>query len=503
MSERTERLLARLNRQASDDHWVEAKSGVGKLDTSFWSTVSAFANGSGGIIVLGISEDQRTGHFSPASDFDYHAANDRLINAFRPGQESPAVTPIPRHTIEADEVEGSPVIIVEIFGMRTDPWLGGQMPCYVSKQGVRDGSYKRVLDGDVRLSTYEVLQLASLREVDRSEVSPVAGASLQDLDSALCGDLLGAFSASGSRVLYGVQSETEGLRRLDVVDSSDTPTLAGLLALGSYPQQFFPQLYIDVAVHPGASKSMEPTRFLDRKRCDGALPYAVEGAINGVLRNIRTRSVEDGSRMIDVPEIPEIALREAIVNAAMHRDYHPMVQGRQIAVDVYPDRVEINSPGGLWGDRTLDNLDENRSTTRNPRLANLLSNLPTPIRSARVAENQGSGIQRMRIAMERHGLPDPEFRASIGDFTVILYRDQRSTAEPAFEQPAEVEQAETDPVLRALRSDVPASAREVAERSGLALATVRPKLKALVESGAVAATAPPTSRNRKYLRIAP
>ena len=70
----------------------------------------------------------------------------------------------------------------------------------------------------------------------------------------------------------------------------------------------------------------------------------------------------------------------------------------------------------------MDNIDENRSVSRNPSLANLLSNLPTPSGSMRVAENQGSGIQRMRKGMERYGLPQPQFDARIGEFTVTLYR---------------------------------------------------------------------------------
>jgi len=126
--------------------------------------------------------------------------------------------------------------------------------------------------------------------------------------------------------------------------------------------------------------------------------------------------------MVDEPEIPEIALREAIVNAVMHRDYSPQVQGRQVQIDIYPDRVEVNNPGGLWSDRTVDNIDESRSVSRNPSLANLLSNLPTPSGSMRVAENQGSGIQRMRRGMEGFGLPQPVFDAKIGEFTVTLYR---------------------------------------------------------------------------------
>ena len=70
MSERMDDIMARLRRQRNDDHWIEAKSGTGKLDTAFWKAVSAFANTKGGLIVLGIEEDQSTGTFQPATDFD-------------------------------------------------------------------------------------------------------------------------------------------------------------------------------------------------------------------------------------------------------------------------------------------------------------------------------------------------------------------------------------------------------------------------------------------------
>ncbi|MDK8663516.1 ATP-binding protein [Corynebacterium coyleae] len=422
MSERMDDIMARLRRQRNDDHWIEAKSGTGKLDTAFWKAVSAFANTKGGLIVLGIEEDQSTGTFQPATDFDSRAMNDRLISALRVDQQKPPVTPIPETVVELDEYQGSPVILVEVRPMRTDERLGKQMPCYVTSQGLRDGAYKRVLDGDQRLSSYEIFQLMNLYTPDSSELLPVPGANLDDLDGQMWNGLIQSLEKRGSRIRVGTRTDAEVLERLHVLDAEGVPTLAGALALGSYPQQFFPQLFIDVAVHPTTEKSTSETRFLDRAHCDGPLPLAVEDAIKAVVRNLRVRTVEVGSNMVDEPEIPEIALREAIVNAAMHRDYSPQVQGRQVQVDVYPDRVEVNSPGGLWGDRTEDNIDENRSVSRNPSLANLLSNLPTPSGSMRVAENQGSGIQRMKQGMEGYGLPQPVFDARIGEFTVILYR---------------------------------------------------------------------------------
>lgn len=567
MSDRMNRIMERLNKQRSDDNFVEAKAGGGKLDKAFWSTVSAFANTSGGIIVLGVLEDTAKGEFRVNPDFDFKRANDQLISAFRRDQEKPPVTPLPHAVIEADEFEGSPVICVEVSAMRGDPVLGKMMPCYITAQGPKDGSYKRVLDGDKRLSPYEVFQLQTLHTTDYSELEEVQRADIADLQKSAWTSLLDSLAAVGSRILQGTQKEIEGLERLSVVSKKGVPTLAGILSLGIYPQQFYPQLFIDVAVHPEPVKSMSETRFIDRRHCDGPLPVAIEDAINAVKSHLRTRSVEHGSKMIDELEIPEIALREAIVNAVMHRDYSPQVQGRQVQVDVYPDRVEINNPGGLYGDRTVENLDENRSTARNPQLAVLLSYLRTPNGSSRVAENAGSGIQRMRAGMRNYGLPQPEFRARIADFTVVLYRFGLLTSEmsqwlndvaPGASKEQQIALAlargfgtvtvaelranigldsddarrvlavlvssgalavtddpdrfalnssasdlnDTEIALVELLTALPAgqslSARELAEEVGLTLNTIRPYLRNLVELELVEATAPPTSKNRRY-----
>lgn len=92
--------MARLRRQRNDDHCIEAKSGTGKLDTAFWKAVSSFANTKGGVIILGIQEEQRDGGFRPILGFDPARMNDQLISALRLGQEKPPVTPIPRFDIE-------------------------------------------------------------------------------------------------------------------------------------------------------------------------------------------------------------------------------------------------------------------------------------------------------------------------------------------------------------------------------------------------------------------
>ena len=400
---------------------VEAKGSSQGVGKAFWRSVSAFSNTDGGRIILGLAEQE--GVFSPARDFDSRRVNDQLIEALaeKPGQRKP-LTPMPKLQVRSDEVGGATVYVVDVPPMREDPLLCTHMPCFLTPLGVRDGSFKRVLDGDVKLSPYEIFQLQNLFVDDRSDRSAVTGTVLEDLREPEWRAVLQGLKDAGSRIADAEDNEVEVLKRLNILDDEGTPTLAGLLVFGKYPQQYFPQLFIDVTVHPGTEKSDSNTRFLDRKRCDGPLPVAVEDAISATLSNLRTRYVERGARVESEPEIPELVIRESIVNAVMHRDYSAQVQGRQVAVDIYSDRVEINNPGGLYGDRTVNNLTDNRSASRNKALSKLLSLAYIPGSHARVAENQGSGISRMVRGMRGHGLPGPEFQAPIGEFTVVFRR---------------------------------------------------------------------------------
>lgn len=333
-----------------------------------------------------------------------------------------------------------------------------------------------------------------------------------------------------------------------------------------------PQLFVDVAVHPGITKSDPRThvRFVDRQVCEGPIPIMAEQAVGAVLRNLRTSRVVEGTRGIDVPEIPEDVLREAIVNALTHRDYSGWGRGQQVAVDVYTDRVEITSPGGFWGGITPANIDEGVSRSRNDTLAKLLTRISLPGGNEMVCENQGSGVPRMIGAMCDRGLPIPEFKDSIDAVRVILRRfglltpDTRAWLNDLTDKPLssheeialvlaraqgkvtpqelrqqlgiDTDDARTDlerltqlrllhrasvdvfhisviqpslpfdlspgelDVLNALSTKEPTSIQHLADMTGRGLGGLRVILRALVDAGLALATAPPTSRNRAYLR---
>jgi len=439
--------IARLRQQNSDDARVEAKAADGGLPTKVWESVSAFANTAGGCLILGLREEEG---FIPAERFDAQKILDAVDAglAERPGT-TPRVLPVPDHRIQRMEFEGSPLVVVEVDSLRGIQGIA--LPCHVVDLGIQKGSFKRVGDKDKRLTTYEVYLLQNAIQPVGVDREPVNGTSPDDLSSELVTRMLDRQRRMGSHALDGVRDDSGALQRLNVLTRDSIPTLAGYLALGTYPQEELPQLVIDVTAHPGTEKSID---FVDRRVCDGPLPAAIGDAVRAVGRNLRTHRIVRGLSGEDVLEIPDTVLREAITNAVAHRDYSDYVRGEQVSVDVFADRVEVTSPGGFWGDRTPDNVFEGRSSSRNEVLARLLTIVPRGDGDGTVGENQGSGVQRMVHAMRLSGLPLPDYsRSDIDHVTVVLRRFGL-----------------VEPETRAWLDELPGGPRSAQEDAALALA---------------------------------
>src|SRR5262249_19846393 len=185
-------------------------------------------------------------------------------------------------------------------------------------------------------------------------------------------------SRPGAGYLEGPRDEV--LTRLHVcaLDGETLrPTLAGLLMFGKYPQEFFPQLRLTFVQFYGTTED-EPTpggaRFLDNRSFEGPIVTLVPAAEQYVMAAMRKSSLIEGPLRRDIPEYPQVALREAIANAVAHRDYSSYVRGTPIDVKMFADRLEVLSPGGLFGNVTLDSIEEEHST-HNARLMRMMEDL--------------------------------------------------------------------------------------------------------------------------------
>lgn len=152
-----------------------------------------------------------------------------------------------------------------------------------------------------------------------------------------------------------------------------------------------------------------------------------------VGRNTRTSYEIKSLIRKDIPEYPPDVLREAITNAVMHRDW--FIEGANVFVEIYPDRIEISNPGGLPQILSLGDLGR-RSVRRNPLIADLFHRI-------NFIEKAGTGIQRMRNEMRAQGCPEPEFAAN-GFFAVTLrpnpmVRDAGATDRTATGRPTDID----------------------------------------------------------------
>lgn len=542
----------------TDTSRVEAKAAAGGLGDSVWESVSAFANTAGGTIILGL--DERTG-FRPAPGFDPGRVADQFsTGAAGPESNGGRFTNPPSTRIESVTFEGSPLLIIEV-----EPNQIGSRPCFITKRGPQNGAYKRVGDADQRLSAYEVFELQNELVSQGSDRDPVPGTSLGDLDMPSITSLLA--HPRSQRAQTDTDSLETRLLRLNVLTADGEATLAGLLTLGKYPQQFLPRIVVDVTAHPGIEKSDPLTehRFLDREICEGTVPEMVDRAVAVTRRNLRTHSIVTGAGREDRLEIPEDAIREAIANAVVHREYNPRFHSLDVSVDIYPDRVTISSPGGLWGGVTVQSLADGVSHPRNPTLLSLVQSVPSSS-GFLAAEGAGGGIRLIINKMATASLQRPEFRAGPASVTVELrrhgaevteFRDWLNSLADRHFSPREdailltlkshgsasvaelhhhlhydsadielsLEQLREEGIVRLtpsgqytvstgsplpsttdasilkhLSPSHPTTIHELAESSGRTAEELRRSLRRLVRDGWVIATAPPTSRNRKYLR---
>lgn len=466
------RLVGELRLFGSDTQRVEVKSNVGR---SVLETLSAFSNADGGVLLVGLTEQNG---FTPVPGFDPKKATDALVS--RCAQLTPPVHP----AIEMLEFEGNIVVVATV-----DELLPRDKPCYVTERGRYHGAYLRTGDGDVRLRPYEVDRLLEEHTQPRWDEEPIADAHEDDLSNETLTPFLERQRSSRPKTF--ADGDPVALQRLRVM-RGEHPTLAALLAMGRYPQQFFPRLTVTFAVFPGISKGDigAGIRLLDKATLSGPIPELVEDTLAHVSRNMRVGALIQEAFRHDLPDYPLVAVREAIVNALMHRDYSPHSLGTQVQVNLYADRLEIVSPGGLYGTVTLRTLGQaGLSSTRNQRLATMLEDVALPS-GGPVAENRGTGFAVIQTELAKAMMPPAEVRDDLASFTIVF---RRRLVEAAGRPQTTLEQVAT-----LLKQRASASTTELVAASGLSRTAVQKAINDLIATGRAQAMAPPRSPRQRY-----
>lgn len=212
----------------------------------------------------------------------------------------------------------------------------------------------------------------------------------------------------------------ELLRRSGVIALDGRPTVAGVLALGIYPQQWFPRFVIQVAAEP-LPGGPAGARARNQEAIDGPIPRMLDRALDWARRTFDTLIVSstDGS-VRDAYAYPLVAFRELIANALIHRDLDDWSAGLAVEVRLRRDKLVIANPGGLYG-ITADRLGLDPATSaRNARLVSICQHVYSSVTGVRAVEALASGIPIVTEALAEAGLPAARYMDSGIRFTVML-----------------------------------------------------------------------------------
>jgi ATP-dependent DNA helicase RecG len=270
------------------------------------------------------------------------------------------------------------------------------------------------------MSDYEIYSFISSRAQPKYDAEPILEAALDDLDRGKLEEYLAQQRKARPNAPYWSLPFEQILSQLRIVTEVDgilRPTLVGLLMFGVYPQRFEQQMVVVFLQYYDTTTTEEAPsgeRFLDNRKFEGTIKNIIDDATAYVMASMRKGSLIRGITRQDIPEYPEVALREAIVNAVAHRDYSNFARGSHIQVRMFADRMEVENPGGLYGGVTIDKLQEGQST-RNRLLVQLMEDV-------HLVENRGSGIDAMLDAMRKRGLPAPVFEDKRTSFLVKFYK---------------------------------------------------------------------------------
>lgn len=456
---------------------IEVKAANKGCPQRLYDTLSSFSNqDTGGTIVFGIDEKQ---DFAPVGVYDLQDLQKNVT------EQCNQMEPPVRAVFTVAKVEGVSICSAEIPGVDFS-----ERPCYYKGRGRTKGSYIRVGDADLPMTDYELYSFEAFRKHLHDDERLIERASMSTLDEAQIQNYL--LQKKLERSGFAQLPEDQALEMLNVTRGG-TPTLAAVMNFCVYPQGYLPQLAITAVVVPGTEIGEHDgieSRFLDNKRIEGTIKTMVDEAITFCKRNMKIQTIidpETGKRR-DRTEYPIEAIREAVLNALIHRDYSHLTEGTPVQINFFSDRLEIHSPGSLYGRMTVEQLGHARPDLRNPALAVMTEVLVG-------AENRYSGIPTIRREMAAHNLPEPVFESRRNEFVVTLYNQvQESPTQP------------TDPAGTLLDfCKEPRSRKEIAAYLGLKTASYATDryIRPLLEEGKLEMTIPdkPKSTRQRYKAV--
>ncbi|MDD6122623.1 MAG: ATP-binding protein [Solobacterium sp.] len=419
LEEELEKLAIRVTIQKAESQTIELKSAHQGCPTRLYDSLSSFSNqNEGGVILFGIDEKD---------DFSIKGVYDAQDLQKKVAEQCKQMEPPVRALFTVCDIDGKKIVSAEIPGVDVD-----LRPVFYKGVGRIKGSYIRVGESDEQMSEYEIYSYEAFRKRIRDELRTVDDEKFSLINNERISHYLNEVKKEKDNLAKSVSDDD--ILELMGITKGGKPTLAGLMCFSIYPQAYYPQLCINAVALPGTEQGISginDERFIDNKRITGSIPEMLDSAVDFVRRNSRNITIIDSNgRRIDKPEYPVKAVREAILNALVHRDYSSYTENIPVRIEMYRDRLEIINSGGLYGNISINELGQVRPDTRNPALANILEVL-------HYTENRYSGIPTIMNEFASNNFPMPVFSVKHGDFKVVMrnifYSDNISIEEAVID----------------------------------------------------------------------
>lgn len=373
---------------APEDQWFDRKSyRISAKDLA--KTIIAFANSDGGTVAVGVHSGQLEG--TPTAD--------QVSRLRQVGIEQ--VSPTIRYgfsVLDCTDSSGAPAQVCLI-----------DVPASERVHESTDGNcYLRVGDQSMKLSFDDRLELQYSKGERQFDSQPVRGAEV----SGLSDQALASYASD-----IGASSAETALSGRHLLTRSGDVTVAAELLFGTDPQEFFPNAAIRVLKFDSPRRETgQRQNLVEDVRIEGNLPTMIRDAVTTVRQLLpRRRHLDTGGEFTWEPVLPEDAWLEGIVNAVLHRSYS--LAGDHIRVELFPDRIEITSPGRFPGLADPRHPLSIARFARNPLIARVAIDLG-------IGQELGEGIRRIYEEMQAGGFTEPEYRQTSGTVTLILRAEQ-------------------------------------------------------------------------------
>ncbi|NYK09040.1 ATP-binding protein [Leifsonia naganoensis] len=432
-----------------EDQWFDRKS-VRTDPVKLAQPMVAFANAEGGVLVVGLHGGKVEGTNSQPKRFNdlKQAAIDFTV--------PPVHATVDRVACVNDAGEEDALIVIRVDSSeRVHETQNGD--CYL-----RVGDESRKLRHDLRQ------ELEYDKGQSQYDGMPLKQIAVPDLDGSRLDDY---------RVATGTTNTIEKLLKArGLLTHQGEVTNAAYLLFADQPQAYFPEAYVRVIRYGSVERGTGSRLTIEDEhdyRIEGPIPQVIADAAAVIEPLIpRRRALRESGRFEAEPIVPRDAWLEGLVNAVVHRSYS--LAGDHIRFEIFPDRVEIESPGRFPGLANPSRPLDISRFARNPRIARVCADLA-------IGQELGEGIKRIFDEMRNSGLTDPVYRQGQGSVHLKLQAVARLDSKTLERLPKRSEE-----ILAVLRAaDGGMGTGEIAEASGMSRPTVKQRLDALRTEGLV------------------